>query len=47
LIVAINDRVVATIDDIHRNLSQPHTAASLELSLVRRERKLQVAVEWS
>jgi S1-C subfamily serine protease len=45
-IVAINDRLVTNVDDIHRILSHSADLPSLELTVVRAERKLQVPIEW-
>lgn len=47
LIVAINDRVVSSIDDIHRLLSRQFDAQSLELTIIRGDRKSQLAINWS
>jgi S1-C subfamily serine protease len=47
LIVAMNDRVVASVDDLHRLLSRWPTGTPLELSVVRGQRKLTLAIEDS
>jgi S1-C subfamily serine protease len=47
LIVAINDRLVANVDDIHRILSHSADVPTLELTVIRQDRKLSVPIEWS
>ena len=47
LLVAIDDRVVATVDDVHRLLTRGKRAPSSELTLVRRGQKIAVTVDWS
>jgi S1-C subfamily serine protease len=47
LIVAINDRLVANVDDIHRILSHPSSSPSLELTIIRDHRKMAIVIEWS
>jgi S1-C subfamily serine protease len=44
LIVAMNDRVVASVDDLHRLLSRWPIGTPLELSVVRGQRKLTLAI---
>jgi S1-C subfamily serine protease len=44
LIVALNDRVVASVDDLHRLLAMFPTATPLELSVVRGGGKLRVHI---
>lgn len=44
LIVAVNDRVVSTIDDLHRFLTKTPIDAALELTVVRDERLLQLVL---
>ena len=46
LIVAINDRIVSSVDDVHRLLSRIPQDAAIEISLVRDWRKLDVPVRW-
>jgi S1-C subfamily serine protease len=46
LIVSMNDRMVSTIDDIHRLLSRQASLDGLELTVVRDERKIQLSVGW-
>jgi S1-C subfamily serine protease len=43
LIVAMNDRLVSTVDDLHRLLSRLPRAASFELTVVRDGRRMTVA----
>jgi S1-C subfamily serine protease len=43
-IVAINGRSVETIDDLHQILSRPRSSEELLLSVVRRERLVEVMV---
>jgi S1-C subfamily serine protease len=45
LIVAVNDRIVATVDDLHRLLTAVPVAAALELTLVREERRVTAVIE--
>lgn len=45
-IVAINDRIVASVDDVHRLLSRIPQDAAIEVTLVRDWRKLDVPVRW-
>jgi S1-C subfamily serine protease len=45
LIVAVNDRIVATVDDLHRLLAAVPVAAALELTLVREERRVTAVIE--
>jgi S1-C subfamily serine protease len=44
-IVAINGRIVAGIDDLHRILSRLPVGESITLVIVRRDRQLQIQVE--
>jgi S1-C subfamily serine protease len=46
LIVAMNDRVVSSVDDLHRLLARLPLEAAVELTLVRGNKQLQVAIEW-
>ena len=46
LIVAINDRLVSSIDDIHRILAKVPDASSLEVSVIRGTDRIQVRVVW-
>ena len=44
LIVAVNDRVITAVDDLHRLLSRQQSAASVVLTIVRGDRKLESEV---
>ncbi|MGE0759882.1 MAG: S1C family serine protease [Pirellulaceae bacterium] len=46
LLVAMNDRLVANIDDIHRILSQAADIPTLELSFIRDGRKQTIDIAW-
>ena len=45
-LVALNDRVITSVDDIHRLLALPTDDVTFELTLVRGERKLEVRLSW-
>ena len=45
-LVAVNDRIVASVDDIHRLLTQFPTSIPIELSVVRGGRKFDVPIHW-
>lgn len=45
-IVALNDRVVAGIDDLHRLLARVPAGAPVELSVVRSGRRQTLAMDW-
>jgi len=47
ILVAINDRVVAGVDDVHRLLARMPTEAQCELTLIRGGRKITLGVKWS
>ncbi len=42
LIVAINDRIVANVDDVHRLLTQLPNSIPLNLTVIRRDRKFEI-----
>jgi S1-C subfamily serine protease len=46
LIVAMNDRLVASVDDLHRLLARWPIDAAVELTIVRGERRLNVTIDW-
>jgi S1-C subfamily serine protease len=46
LIVAINDRLVSSVDDIHRLLSRPADMPAIELTIVRGNQKRLLAIAW-
>ncbi|EAQ80085.1 S1C family serine protease [Blastopirellula marina] len=46
LIVAINDRITASVDDIHRLLAVVPHDLPLVLTLIRGDRKLELAIAW-
>lgn len=45
-LVAVNDRIVASVDDVHRILAAVPTDTGVELTIVRENRKLEVPVAW-
>lgn len=45
LIVAINDRIVASVDDVHRLLTQIPNSVPLNLTVIRSDRKSEVPLE--
>jgi S1-C subfamily serine protease len=47
ILVAINDRVVAGVDDVHRLLARLPADALCELTLLRGGRKITLGVKWS
>ncbi len=47
LIVAIHDRLVSSIDDLHRLLSRQFGEQNLDLTIVRSGRKSQITIAWS
>jgi S1-C subfamily serine protease len=47
LIVSINDRVVASVDDLNRFLARCPADAAVELGIVRGGKRLTLAVRWS
>jgi S1-C subfamily serine protease len=46
ILVAINDRVVAGVDDVHRLLARMATDAACELTLIRGGKKITLGVKW-
>jgi S1-C subfamily serine protease len=46
ILVAINDRVVAGVDDVHRLLARMPTEAGCELTILRGGKKLTLGVKW-
>lgn len=46
LIVAINDRITSSVDDVHRLLSQLQGQAHVDVSIIRGDSKFDVRVEW-
>lgn len=46
LIVAINDRITSSVDDVHRLLTRIPADASVEVSVVRDDRKVELAIGW-
>jgi S1-C subfamily serine protease len=46
LLVAVNDRVVANVDDVHRLLARGAAESTTELTIVRDGRKQIVVVTW-
>ena len=46
ILVAINDRVVAGVDDVHRLLARMPTDATCELTILRGGKKLTLGVKW-
>ncbi|UUO05353.1 trypsin-like peptidase domain-containing protein [Blastopirellula sp. J2-11] len=46
LIVAINDRIIASVDDIHRLLAVVPQDVPLSLTLIRGDRKFDLAIAW-
>lgn len=46
LIVAINDRITASVDDVHRLLTQIPASASVEVTILRDLRKIELAIQW-
>lgn len=46
VIVGINDRLVASIDDIHRLLTRFPEASSLEVTILRRGQRMDLTVSW-
>ena len=47
LIVAINDRIITSVDDIHRLLAMPLDNAKFDVTLIRGRRKWDVRLVWS
>jgi S1-C subfamily serine protease len=47
IIVAMNDRIVAGVDDVHRLLSMIPQEVPIELTLIRGRRKLNVQIDWN
>jgi S1-C subfamily serine protease len=47
LIVAINDRVVANVDDVHRLLARRDERNAAELTVLRNGRLLTLTIEWT
>ena len=43
--MAINDRIVTTVDDIHRMLTAATPQTALEVALIRSERKFVVLLD--
>ena len=46
LIVAINDRLIASVDDIHRMLTRFPDAVELEVTIVRDRKRRELTVSW-
>ncbi len=46
VIVAIHDRLVANIDDIHRLLTQAPTSGSLDVTIIRDGKRSDLRVDW-
>jgi S1-C subfamily serine protease len=46
LIVAMNDRLVASVDDLHRLLARWPIDAAVELTVIRGDRRLNVTIDW-
>ena len=46
LIAAINGRIVASVDDVHRLLALFPLADRLEMTVIRDERKMELEMEW-
>lgn len=46
LLVAINDRIISSVDDVHRLLSKAPESAPIEVTLLRRDQKVTVTLNW-
>ena len=46
LIVAINDRLMSGVDDVHRLLSSASVDQPLDVTIIRGDRKFDVAIRW-
>ena len=46
IIVALNDRIVSSVDDIHRLLALPKSQTLSEMTIVRHERKIELSLRW-
>lgn len=46
LIVAMNERLVASVDDLHRLLARWPIDAAVELTVIRGDRRLNVTIDW-
>lgn len=46
VLIAINDRLIESVDDVHRLLAAAPNAARLAVTVIRDERKIEVEVVW-
>lgn len=46
LIVALNDRITASVDDVHRLLTLIPSDATLDITVIRDGRKLEMHIDW-
>ena len=46
ILVALNDRIINSVDNVHRLLAAMPTGAEVELTVIRGEKKIQLAIKW-
>ncbi len=46
VLIAVNDRIITSVDDVHRILTHLPADANVELTVIRQRKKMEIALQW-